>query len=120
MIERLPLALLIAAACGTAVAQSVWRCGPEGRQFQATPCAEGREVTLRPAPPTAAVQEAREVTQRERLALQALAAERRQREAEAAERGLGPAGIRPPPKVETRPSKRPPKPRHWTAGAPEA
>jgi hypothetical protein len=120
MIERLMLALLLALACGHGTAQTLWRCGPDGRQFQDRPCTMGQAVTLQPAPPAAAVQEARQVSQGERLALQTLATERRQREAEAAERGLGPAGIKPAPKVQARPSKRPPKRRHWTAGAPEA
>jgi hypothetical protein len=85
MIERLMLALLLALACGHGTAQTLWRCGPDGRQFQDRPCTMGQAVTLQPAPPAAAVQEARQVSQRERLALQTLATEPR-----------GSPGCRPP------------------------
>lgn len=86
------LALTLAAAGARA---EVWRCGPDGTRFQAVPCADGRPVALKAAPDAAAVQEAQDVARRERDALRTLAEERRVREREAAERGLGPAAIRP-------------------------
>ena len=67
----------------------------------------GDVLALRPAPGTAAVQEARDVAQRERLALQALGEERRQRYRDAAERGLGPAGIQPLPRPAATKARKP-------------
>ena len=97
-------ALCLCAVAQTASAQSIWRCGPDGTRFQAVPCHDGQTVSVKPAPDATAVQEARDVAQRERLALQALGDERRQRERDAMARGLGPSGIQPlprpdPPKV---------------------
>jgi len=92
---QLLAALIIGLASGPLAAQSVWRCGPDGRSFQATPCADGHRIALRPAPGADAVAEARAVAAREREALDTLAAERRARHAEAQARGLGPAGIVP-------------------------
>lgn len=107
------LRVLLAMAAGllawlpaTSTAQTIWRCGPDGTRFQDTPCAEGRTLAAAPGPGRDAAQEARDVAQRERLALQALAEERRQRERDAVSRGLGPAGIKPLP----RPAP-PPRPR---------
>jgi hypothetical protein len=121
MTKRLFLALLLAAVSGLGTAQTVWRCGADGSRFQATPCADGRTLALRSAPPPAAVQEAQAVTRRERLALQTLAGERRRRESEALERGLGPAAIRPLPKAPDRPPKRrQPKAPPWAPAPPAA
>ena len=99
--------LCLAAALQTASAQSVWRCGPDGTHFQAVPCRDGEVMALQPAPDAAAVQEARDVAQRERLALQALGEERRQRYRDAAERGLGPAGIEPRPRPAATKARKP-------------
>lgn len=121
MTKRLILALLLAAVGGAGTAQTVWRCGADGSLFQATPCAEGRRLALRSAPPAAAVKEAQAVTRRERRALQTLAGERRLRESEALERGLGPAAIRPLPKAPDRPPKpRLPKAPPWLLAPPAA
>jgi hypothetical protein len=89
--KPLPLLTLLACfAAAPALAQTVWRCGADGRVFQATPCAEGQAMSLKPAPSAAAVAEAHAVVERERQALQTLAAERRARELAAVP---GPAGI---------------------------
>lgn len=87
-------ALFLGLAClgSAAPAQTVWRCGPEGRVFQATPCASGEPLLLKPAPSADARAEAQAVAAREREALQTLAAERRAREQQAV---AGPSGIRP-------------------------
>jgi hypothetical protein len=111
------LALWLPAAAG---AQTVWRCGPDGTRFQDTPCTEGRTLALKAAPGRDAVQEAHDVAERERLALQALGEERRQRERDAVARGLGPAGIKPlpPPPRPPRPQDRlrtPGKPSPWAS-----
>ncbi len=91
--HRLWPALCLAALSPWVLAQPVWRCGPDGTQFQATPCHDGQVLALKPAPGAAAQREGQDVAQRERRALQALASERQQRERDAVERGLGPAGI---------------------------
>ena len=41
--QGLATALLLAAA-GTAQAQKVYRCGPDGRTYQQTACAEGKAI----------------------------------------------------------------------------
>lgn len=66
-----------------ATAQTVWRCGPEGRSFSDQPCSEGRQMALavdpRPADDvhTARLQAARDIRlaetmRRERLRQEAL------------------------------------------------
>lgn len=93
MLHRLWPALCVALWSSWTLAQPVWRCGPDGTQFQATPCHDGQMLALKPAPDAAALREGRDVAQRERRALQTLASERAQRERDAVARGLGPAGI---------------------------
>ena len=103
--KAIALALLVATlpAAAQSSPSAVWRCGPDGRQFQATPCAEGRAVALAPAPDAGARAEARAVVERERLALQTLAAQRRDRERQAvAAAGFRPAEAAP---VKLRPSR---------------
>lgn len=80
---KLPLAIALFAIAWPAVAQTVWRCGPDGRTFQSAPCADGRPMTLRPGPDAGAQAEARAVVAREQLALQTLSAQRRERERDA-------------------------------------
>jgi hypothetical protein len=87
--------LLSSLLAGALSAQTVWRCGPDGRSFQAVPCADGQAMALRAAPGSEAVSEAHAIAARERQALAQLRDERRDREQEAWQRGLGPAGIRP-------------------------
>lgn len=109
------LLLISALSAAPASAQAIWRCGPDGTRFQDRPCGDGAQVANAAPPSVDAVREAHAVAQRERLALQALAAERRAREREAVARGLGPAGIapRPPPRVVPAKEKRPPPQTPW-------
>lgn len=88
--KRLVATLLIGLATGPLAAQTIWRCGPDARQFQATPCEGGQRVALKPGPTPEAVAEAHAVAARERLALQTLSAQRQARERDAI---AGPAGI---------------------------
>jgi hypothetical protein len=101
MIRRL---ILLAACAATlpAAAQTIWRCGPDGRSYSATPCAEGRVLALAGSPTGAALAEAQWVVQREQQALQTLAGERRAREDEARALWWEPAVIR---HVPTAPAK---------------
>lgn len=77
-----------------ASAQTVWRCGPDGRIFSDRPCASGMAWELDARLPAQAAAEAKAVSERERQALQALATERRIRESSAPKGG--PGGIRLP------------------------
>lgn len=98
--KRWLIVWVMAGAAASAAAQEVWRCGADGRQFQSTPCADGRTVALASGPSPAAVQEARAVLQRERQALSSLAHERQARERGAV---AAPAGIKPAPRPAGRP-----------------
>ncbi len=93
MIRNLAL-LILACICLASQAQTVWRCGPDGRTYSAEPCANGAAVDVSDPRSDAEREAARAVTNREREALKTLAAERHQRDQEARARGLGPAGIR--------------------------
>lgn len=95
--RRSSLAALTLWLCATgSLAETVYRCGPQGRTYSQTPCADG--VAL-------AISDARTETQRLRALalaneqsalLQRLQAERRQREALAREvAGREPAGVKP-------------------------
>lgn len=85
-------------ACGLptlaqAQGQHVWRCGPDGRVFSDAPCADGRLVATVDSRPSADVQAAREMAQREQRLADKLRDERVQREAVSP--GAGLAGIGP-------------------------
>lgn len=43
---RLLLLLAAALVCATAQAQTVYRCGPDGREYSQTPCLQGRAVNV--------------------------------------------------------------------------
>ena len=106
--------LMMALCCATllptlpASAQSLWRCGPDGRTFTDRPCADGQALTGAAAPSLQAAAEAQAVAARERAALRTLAAERQARHAQARQAGWGAAGIRPEPPAEgaSAPAKR--------------
>jgi len=87
-----PASCRMAAACffalvgGMAAAappQTVYRCGPEGRVYSQTPCADGRAVTTEDSRSASQQKAADEVATREAQQAQKLADERRQREAAA-------------------------------------
>jgi hypothetical protein len=76
-------ALLLGAALGAATqAQTVYRCGPDGRSYAQTPCAGGRAVQVNDERSAEQRREAIEVTERERALGEALVQERQAREAE--------------------------------------
>jgi hypothetical protein len=66
-----------------AVAQTVYRCGPEGRVYAHTPCADGRPVTVDDARSLSQQKAAHEVARGDADRAAKLADERRQREAAA-------------------------------------
>lgn len=100
------LLLLLMALPAWAAAQTVWRCGPEGRSFSDTPCADGQALALAlaDARPSQDVAAARALADREMRLADKLRRERLREEA--AQRGnglaaLGPvsveaAGVKPP------------------------
>lgn len=91
MIHKLMCAVFVSMLAAGAGAATVWRCGPEGRDYSAQPCPGGRVVAVDGRVSEAARAEAEAVADRERSALQSLAQERRAREAEGLWQGA--AGI---------------------------
>ena len=87
------------------LAQSVWRCGPDGRSYADAPCEGGRQVDVADPRGAEAVVEARAQADRQRQLARELAAERREREAEG--RRAGAAALT----VSDAISLRPPAPR---------
>lgn len=101
-------------------AQTIWRCGADGRSFSQTPCADGRAVALPAAPRMGGLHDARARAARDTALASALAAERRQRAALApaavgfytaeADEELSAPARKPAPKPRSRHRPRPPKP----------
>lgn len=90
------MACLLAAVTGAAQAQAtVYRCGPDGREYSATPCAGGKAVSVDDARSAGQQRQAREAAQRDGALADQLTAERRQRNA--AEKPGGAARIGPAP-----------------------
>ena len=91
--RRLLLTLVLCHLTGLAAAQTIWRCGPDGRSFSDTPCTEGHALPLAETRPAEDVSVARARAERDiRLAEQL----RRERLAEeAAQRGNGLASLGP-------------------------
>jgi hypothetical protein len=81
------LGLLLGGLASTTAAQTLWRCGADGRLFSDRPCADGQAYTVTDRPSAADVQAATLVAERERRLAQQLADERRAR-AQAAGSGL--------------------------------
>jgi hypothetical protein len=78
MIAALILALPVLAA-----AQTVWRCGADGRSYSDTPCPAGQQLALAATRPAADVREAQARARQERQEADRLLNERLQREAAA-------------------------------------
>jgi len=77
---KLWIALMLFAA-SAAQAQTVWRCGPDGRHYSDAPCREGRAVEVAQARPAADLSSAQDMVQREKVLAAKLVQEREQREA---------------------------------------
>jgi hypothetical protein len=109
---------LAAPAVPAAPPQTVYRCGPGGRVYSQTPCADGRPMTVDDPRTPGQRQEAADVARREAKAAQQLAEERRQREAAA--RGQPAIGIKPdaPTAPASAPRKAKPKPEPLYVGPP--
>ncbi len=75
-----------------AQAQTVWRCGPDGREYSNTPCPAGKPVDTTQPRPDADVRSAQSRAAQEKAQAAALLRERQSREAS---QGKGAAGIAP-------------------------
>ncbi len=84
------LLLLCSALPAVLHAQTVWRCGPDGRTFTDAPCPQGQMLEVAASRPAADLQSAQQLAQREKAWADQLQHERQQREAQAT---AGPAGI---------------------------
>ena len=102
--------LLVLLAAGPLNAQTVWRCGPEGKTFSDRPCTDGSTVGNTDKRSDAEVRAAREVVARDQALARELHKQNREAEKEAASHGSGLAGIAaPPPVVKPKASKSKPK-----------
>ena len=118
----LAVALLLPLA---AAAQSIWRCGPEGRSYSSTPCADGRSLDSLQPRPVDDLAEAQNRAARERRDADTMTRERLAQDSR--QRGNGLAGFKPP-VAATAPASRPSakKPRRpeeagtWRATAPSS
>ena len=96
ILRRRACAVALAVAAATALAappQTVYRCGPDGRQYSQTPCADGRPVTVEDSRSAEQQRAAKDVAARDSKQAEKLADERRQRD-EAA-KGQVAVGIKP-------------------------
>ena len=93
---------LLSLACGLAQAappQTVYRCGPDGRVYSQTPCADGKALSTDDPRSASQQKAARDVAERDAEQAKKLADERRQREAAA--KGQQAAGFKTPPPADT-------------------
>ena len=79
--------LLVASA---AHAQTIWRCGADGRSYADAPCRDGRAIAVAEVRPAADLSAAQDMARREKGLAAQLVRERQQRESQAV---AGPAGI---------------------------
>lgn len=108
---RLVLMWSLLAAGAVAQAQTVWRCGADGRSYGDSPCPEGRTVVVADARSPAEVAQGRAVLAQDQRLVQQLVAERREREREALARGSGLAAIGATEAV--RPASKPEATKEW-------
>ena len=76
-----PWIALLLFITSAAQAQTVWRCGPEGRSYSNAPCREGRALDAAQPRPAADLSGAQDMAQREKALAAKLVQDRQQREA---------------------------------------
>lgn len=76
------LLLLTVFTCTSVHAQAVYRCGPDGRSYSQTPCAQGRTVEVNDERSTQQRREALDVTERNRALADSLEQDRMARDAQ--------------------------------------
>jgi hypothetical protein len=115
---------LVVAACifmsAAAGAQTVWRCGPDGREYRDAPCTEGRAVAVADPRSDADREAAADAVARDRALARQLAQERRELERERRAAGNGLAGFATAPvKPKAAPAASPKHPKRPRPGAPD-
>jgi len=100
---KIALLAALTLAAGAAQAQTVWRCGADGRTYADSPCPGGRAVMVADARSAADVQAAREVLARDRALMNSMVQQRHEHERELRANGSGLAGIKTEARVELKP-----------------
>ena len=85
------LVLVLLLLTGAAQAQTVYRCGTDGRSYSDTPCRDGRAIDVSAPRPSTDLADARDTARREQQLAERLQQERAWREAQSP---AGAAGIR--------------------------
>ncbi len=86
-------ALLLLSGWAQAQGQTVWRCGPDGRVYSDSPCAQGRQLEVGDARSAEAQAAGRAVVAADRRLAAQMTAEREQRERARRAEGSGLAAI---------------------------
>ena len=86
--KHLNLSILLCGAALLAQAQTVYRCGPDGRSYADSPCKDGRTVDVSDARSTEQARSAATAAQREQQMADSLRRERLAREAEGSRRSV--------------------------------
>jgi hypothetical protein len=107
-------ALLLPLLAQAALAQTIYRCGPEGRSYSQAPCADGKPLTVDDPRSASQQQAAREVAAGDAALARNLADERRQREAGAQRQAAGFATS--PTQAASAPARKPNKAKKPKAG----
>ena len=89
--------MLVLLLAGPLNAQTVWRCGPEGKTYSDRPCTDGSTVGNSDKRSEAEVRAAREVVARDQALARELHKQNREAEKDALAHGSGLAGITAPP-----------------------
>jgi hypothetical protein len=103
--KALALLALLPLLVQAAPPQTVYRCGPDGRVYSQTPCADGKALSVDDPRSVSQQKAAREVSARDAEQAKKLADERRQREEEA--KGQAAAGIKPAAPAASAPARKP-------------
>jgi len=102
----------LALGAGAVAAQTLYRCGPGGRDFSQAPCADGQKLAVQPRRPSSDEQDqARAVAQTDARLAERLTQERRAREATpiTPAAGFHPAPVRNEPAPVSQKKKKPKK-----------
>lgn len=91
--NRLPLLLAVLLTAAPAFAETVYRCGPDGREYSATPCANGKTLQLDDSRTPSQQRDAEAVARQDAKLAEQMTQERKAREATATKAAahIGPA-----------------------------
>jgi hypothetical protein len=81
--KHLPLVLATLLIATPSVAETVYRCGPEGREYSATPCSDGKTLQLDDSRTPAQQRDAKAAARREAKLAEQMTRERKTQEAAA-------------------------------------